>query len=75
MVTNRSRHLINELVGSVYMGYDLQRMGSGDNPFDCYEHAEAAIKVAAARDGSQPPRDKAWRPDCQFCRLLRLSNK
>jgi hypothetical protein len=45
---NGSRHQINELVRSVYMAYNLQRMGSGDIPFECYEHAEAALKDTAA---------------------------
>jgi hypothetical protein len=34
---NGSRHQINELVRSVYMAYNLQRMGFGDIPFECYE--------------------------------------
>jgi hypothetical protein len=45
---NGSRHQINELVRSVYMAYNLQRMGFGDIPFECYEHAEAALENTAA---------------------------
>jgi hypothetical protein len=43
-----NRHQINELVRSVYMAYFLQRMGYGDLPFECYEHAEAAFENALA---------------------------
>ena len=43
-----NRHQINELVRSVYMAYYLQRMGFGDLPFECYEHAEAAFENALA---------------------------
>jgi hypothetical protein len=43
-----NRHQINELVRSVYMAYFLQRMGFGDMPFECYEHAEAAFENALA---------------------------
>jgi hypothetical protein len=43
-----NRHQINELVRSVYMAYFLQRMGFGDIPFECYEHAEAAFESALA---------------------------
>ena len=43
-----NRHQINELVRSVYMAYFLQRMGFGDIPFECYEHAEAAFENALA---------------------------
>jgi hypothetical protein len=43
-----NRHQINELVRSVYMAYFLQRMGFGDAPFECYEHAEAAFENALA---------------------------
>ncbi|SOE97454.1 hypothetical protein SAMN05414139_10582 [Burkholderia sp. D7] len=43
-----NRHQINELVRSVYMTYFLQRMGFGDMPFECYEHAEAAFENALA---------------------------
>jgi hypothetical protein len=43
-----SRHQINELVRSVYMAYFLQRMGFGEVPFECYEHAEAALENAFA---------------------------
>ena len=42
------RHQINELVRSVYMAYLLQRVGFGDMPFECYEHAEAAFENALA---------------------------
>jgi hypothetical protein len=45
---NANRHQINELVRSVYMAYFLQRMGFGDMPFECYEHAEAAFENALA---------------------------
>jgi hypothetical protein len=41
-----NRHQINELVRSVYMAYFLQRMGFGEAPFECYEHAEAAFENA-----------------------------
>jgi hypothetical protein len=41
-----NRHQINELVRTVYMAYLLQRMGFGDIPFECYEHAEAAFESA-----------------------------
>src|SRR5471032_421225 len=41
-----NRHQINELVRSVYMAYFLQRTGFGDMPFECYEHAEAALENA-----------------------------
>ena len=41
-----NRHQINELVRTVYMAYFLQRMGFGDIPFECYEHAEAAFESA-----------------------------
>jgi hypothetical protein len=41
-------HQINELVRSVYMAYYLQRMGFGEVPLDCYEHAEAAFENALA---------------------------
>lgn len=41
-----NRHQINELVRSVYMAYYLQRMGFGEVPFECYEHAEAAFENA-----------------------------
>jgi hypothetical protein len=44
--TSANRHQINELVRSVYMAYFLQRMGFGDMPFECYEHAEAAFENA-----------------------------
>ena len=30
------------------MAYFLQRMGFGDMPFECYEHAEAAFENALA---------------------------
>ena len=43
-----NRHQINELVRSVYMAYYLQRMGFGEVPFECYEHAEAAFENALA---------------------------
>ena len=43
-----NRHQINELVRSVYMAYFLQRMGFGEVPFECYEHAEAAFENALA---------------------------
>jgi len=43
-----NRHQINELVGTVYMAYFLQRMGFGDMPLECYEHAEAALENALA---------------------------
>ena len=43
-----NRHQINELVRSVYMAHYLQRMGFGDVPFECYEHAEAAFENALA---------------------------
>ena len=43
-----NRHQINELVRSVYMACFLQRMGFGDMPFECYEHAEAAFENALA---------------------------
>ena len=43
-----NRHEINELVRSVYMAYFLQRTGFGDMPFECYEHAEAALENALA---------------------------
>jgi hypothetical protein len=43
-----NRHQINELVRSVYMAYFLQRMGFGDIPFECYEHAEAVFESALA---------------------------
>ena len=43
-----NRHQINELVRSVYMAYFLQRLGFGDMPFECYEHAEAAFENALA---------------------------
>jgi hypothetical protein len=43
-----NRHQINELVRSVYMAYYLQRMGFGEAPFECYEHAEAAFENALA---------------------------
>ena len=43
-----NRYQINELVRSVYMAYFLQRMGFGDMPFECYEHAEAAFENALA---------------------------
>jgi hypothetical protein len=43
-----NRHQINELVRSVYMAYFLQRMGFGEIPFECYEHAEAAFENALA---------------------------
>jgi hypothetical protein len=43
-----NRHQINELVRSVYMAHYLQRMGFGDVPFKCYEHAEAAFENALA---------------------------
>jgi hypothetical protein len=43
-----NRHQINELVRCVYMAYFLQRMGFGDIPFECYEHAEAAFENALA---------------------------
>jgi hypothetical protein len=43
-----NRHQINELVRSVYMAYYLQRMGFGELPFECYEHAEAAFENALA---------------------------
>jgi hypothetical protein len=43
-----NRHQINELVRSVYMAYFLQRMGFGEAPFECYEHAEAAFENALA---------------------------
>ncbi len=43
-----NRHQINELVRSVYMAYCLQRMGFGEVPFECYEHAEAAFENALA---------------------------
>jgi hypothetical protein len=54
---NGSRHQINELVRSVYLAYNLQRMGFGDIPFERYEHgehAEAALEntaAAAAKSG------------------------
>ncbi|MEA3115477.1 MAG: hypothetical protein QOG58_5276, partial [Caballeronia sp.] len=31
-----------------YMAYYLQRMGFGELPFECYEHAEAAFENALA---------------------------
>ena len=40
---NGNRYLINELTRLVYMAYFLQRLGFGDLPFECYEHAEAGI--------------------------------
>ena len=43
-----NRHQINELVRSVYMAYFIQRMGFGDLPIECYEHAEAAFENALA---------------------------
>ena len=43
-----NRYQINELVRSVYMACFLQRMGFGDMPFECYEHAEAAFEKALA---------------------------
>jgi hypothetical protein len=43
-----NRHQINELVRSLYMAYFLQRMGFGEAPFGCYEHAEAAFENALA---------------------------
>src|ERR1700693_4032742 len=43
-----NRHQINELVRSVHMAYFLQRMGFGEVPFECYEHAEAAFENALA---------------------------
>ena len=43
-----NRHQINELVRSVYMAYFLQRMGFGDIPFECYEHAEAVFENTLA---------------------------
>lgn len=43
-----NRHQINELVRSVYMAYFLQRLGFGDMPFECYEHAEATFENALA---------------------------
>src|SRR5476649_77197 len=43
-----NRYQINELVRSGYMAYFLQRMGFGDLPFECYEHAEAAFENALA---------------------------
>jgi hypothetical protein len=43
-----NRHQINELVRSVYMAYYLQRMGFGDVPFECYEHAEATLEKTLA---------------------------
>jgi hypothetical protein len=43
-----NRHQINELVLSVHMAYYLQRMGFGEVPFECYEHAEAAFENALA---------------------------
>jgi hypothetical protein len=43
-----NRHQINELVRSVYMAYYLQRMGFGDVPFECYEHAEATLAKTLA---------------------------
>jgi hypothetical protein len=43
-----NRHQINELVRSIYMAYYLQRMGFGEVPFECYEHAEAAFENALA---------------------------
>src|SRR6202171_4722092 len=43
-----NRHQINELVRSVYMAYYLQRMGFGEVPLECYEHAEAALENALA---------------------------
>ena len=43
-----NRHQINQLVRSVYMAYFIQRMGFGDLPIECYEHAEAAFENALA---------------------------
>src|SRR6202795_2990029 len=43
-----NRHQINELVRSMYMAHYLQRMGFGEVPFECYEHAEAAFENALA---------------------------
>jgi len=43
-----NRHQINELVRSVYMAYYLQRMGYGEVPLECYEHAEAVFENALA---------------------------
>ena len=33
---------------SVYMAYSPQRTGFGEVPFECYEHAEAALENALA---------------------------
>jgi hypothetical protein len=43
-----NRHQINALLHSVYRAYYLQRMGFGEVPFACYEHAEAAFENALA---------------------------
>ncbi|WOD13547.1 hypothetical protein [Paraburkholderia kirstenboschensis] len=43
-----NRHQINTLLRSVYRAYYLQRMGFGQLPFACYEHAQAAFRNAVA---------------------------
>lgn len=43
-----NRYQINELTRSVYMAYFLQRLGFGDLPFECFEHAESVIENVLA---------------------------
>ncbi|WP_256701337.1 hypothetical protein [Caballeronia sordidicola] len=45
---NGNRYLINELTRSVYMSYFLQRLGFGNLPLECFDHAEAVIENALA---------------------------
>ncbi|HEY2020867.1 hypothetical protein [Paraburkholderia sp.] len=50
-----NRHQINTLLCSVYRAYYLQRMGFGQVPFACYEHAQAAF-VSALTAAAKPAR-------------------
>ncbi|MFL9934468.1 hypothetical protein P0D88_36120 [Paraburkholderia sp. RL18-103-BIB-C] len=43
-----NRHQIDTLLRSVYRAYYLQRMGFGQVPFACYEHAQRAFRNALA---------------------------
>ncbi len=70
-----NRHQINELVRSIYRAYYLQRMGFGELPFECYEHAEAVFQNALAVAAKSATRIISEQDAAVLERLLTLEDQ